>query len=229
MKLVKEILYEKFTEESDPIEDMSIGISQYIEKIKRDIIDQHNKANRYGGYGRSSAKEIQRITSPLNISKYVARYYFTYGVDESLGVIQYFISNKLIEKNRPFLIYAALKRGKSIKDRTRFIKGLVDLGIKIKPVDIDLSMGLKNDEMTRFLIESAMQQKKKPEFIQTMLNNALKRAMGAHKVNMILWLFKHGANPAYNKYQTLQWALVNDEKELVKVVLQHINNDPEYK
>jgi predicted Ser/Thr protein kinase len=46
---------------------------------------------------------------------------------------------------------------------------------------------------------------------------------------MILWLFKKGANPAYNKYETLRWALENDEKELVKEVLKHINNDPEYK
>jgi predicted Ser/Thr protein kinase len=87
----------------------------------------------------------------------------------------------------------------------------------------------EDDVMTQFLIESAIKQKRGIKFINKLLDNALHRAIQARKVDMILWLFKKGANPAYNKYETLRWALENDEKELVKEVLKHINNDPEYK
>lgn len=37
MKLVKEFLYEKFAEDSDPIEDMGIGIIKYIFKKLKEV------------------------------------------------------------------------------------------------------------------------------------------------------------------------------------------------
>jgi hypothetical protein len=41
MKLVREILYEKFTEDSDPIEDLNIGIVDKLNKIISELWREH--------------------------------------------------------------------------------------------------------------------------------------------------------------------------------------------
>lgn len=41
MKLVREYLYEKFTEESDPIRDMGIGMLADLEKKYRWVVPEH--------------------------------------------------------------------------------------------------------------------------------------------------------------------------------------------
>jgi ankyrin repeat protein len=222
-------IYEKFTEEGDPVEDMGIGISAYIDQVKQDLtkIVIRNFMSRTGMT--PSANHINRYTTYRDIAKFIAEKYQNYGVDISLAMLSYMSQKIYIDLKKLYLIFSASKSGKSRKLRKEFVKGLVGIGAKIFNEDINNSMGKEDDVMTQFLIESAIKQKRGIKFINKLLDNALHRAIQARKVNMILWLFNKGANPAYNKYETLRWALENDEKELVKEVLKHINNDPEYK
>jgi len=232
MKLVREFitLFEKFTEDSDAVQDMGIGMPVYIEQVKKDIIDRYNKSsgNQTGAWFKQpSQTEINRITTYPEITRHINRYYQNYGVDLSLAMLAYLSSNNFIKIGATYSIYTALERGKSIKKRKEFIEGLIKIGAKVKQHDINLSMGKDNDKMTQFLIETAMQQKR-GKIVQKMLDMALKKALAHHKIEMILWLFDKGADPSLDKYAVLQWALANDETELVKEMLKHIQNDPKY-
>jgi len=230
MKLVREFitLFEKFTEDSDAVQDMGIGMPVYIEQVKKDIIDRYIKSNGGGGaWFKPSQVDINRICTYPEITRHINRYYQNYGVDLSLAMLAYLSSNNFIKIGATYSIYTALERGKSIKKRKEFIEGLIKIGAKVKQHDINLSMGKDNDKMTQFLIETAMQQKR-GKIVQKMLDMALKKALAHHKIEMILWLFDKGADPSLDKYAVLQWALANDETELVKEMLKHIQNDPKY-
>lgn len=231
MKLVREFitLFEKFTEDSDAVQDMGIGMPHHIEQLKHDIIARYVKDQGGGGtWFKPSPSEIKRITEYDQIARFITHRYQEYGVDLSIAMLNYLSTNKFIDLTKSYLIYVALQRGRSIKKRRAFIEGLINIGARVKEPDITYSMQKNDDKMTRFLIESAMQQKR-GKFIQNMLNLSLTRAMKNNKVNMILWLFEKGADPAYNKYLTLRWALENNQDELVKFMLEKIQNDPKYK
>jgi hypothetical protein len=79
MKLVKEILYEKFTNESDPIKDMGIGlrykIEEWIEKNKHRLIGCH-------------------INKDLTISAYKVDFY-----DKNLENFPDYIQFRTVKKN----------------------------------------------------------------------------------------------------------------------------------
>lgn len=59
MKLVREYLYEKFVEDSDPISDMGIGLQPLIDKLQQ----------RYKYWNRPEFKDYDRIKSLVSKSK----------------------------------------------------------------------------------------------------------------------------------------------------------------
>jgi len=64
MKLVREILYEKFTDESDPIHDMGIGIEHEIRKFLKEI-------NRINFYDAISYDEMLRYSASYKKLEFV--------------------------------------------------------------------------------------------------------------------------------------------------------------
>jgi hypothetical protein len=221
VKLVREHINEKFVEDSDSIQDMGIGMGPIIQGIKEKMLLNYNK------YGFPSGRNADDITTPSAICQYVMKHCHEYGVDIVTAVINYLNSTGKIHMSRTLLIYFALKiRKKSSKEAV--VEWLIDNGAKVKELEITYNMSTKDDKMTQFLIESAMTQKR-GKFVKKMLDQALSRALSYHKVNMMQWLLDKGADPSLDKYKVLQWALENDETELVKEMLKYIQNDPKYK
>jgi hypothetical protein len=71
MKLVKEILYEKFTEDSDPIHDMGIGSLQYLDKIAVSILKADTKKMFYTLRIEDDIVKIWFNSPNLNKTKYI--------------------------------------------------------------------------------------------------------------------------------------------------------------
>ena len=132
MKLVREHINEKFTEKSDPIKDMSIGIEKTIQDIKDGKGVNPGEIDKWGGIS----------------DEKVAVYCISYmkNVDDVIGIIDYLFKNKRFRDNPTSLIFHALFR-KPAQEALKIVSYVTNKGVI--PNDIDYrvaSQKLKEDK-----------------------------------------------------------------------------------
>jgi hypothetical protein len=70
MKLVREHIYEKFTEQSDPVHDLGIGIDETVEQFKKELNDEWptlTERHEHFHYFKSEPKFIRIDAYPLSL------------------------------------------------------------------------------------------------------------------------------------------------------------------
>ena len=213
MKLVREHIFEKFTEESDPVKDMGIGLSNIIAKYEK----------KTGNYlSKDGPRFLGSFLLDLNYNEFEK--------DLIIPLLKY-ILRKNIDVNKPgtYIAYRAFDiRDKEIKNEV--IKLLVEAGLNITPGKIFEYCTKEDYELMKYLFELGLEKRKdKPEKLQKFKNRMLIEAAKNNMTEIAEWALELGVEPANDGYEALKYALEHRNKELAKTLAKKLANDPNYK
>jgi hypothetical protein len=190
MRLVREHINEKFTEDSDPITDMGIGV---INQLKEEYLAFYSK---YHHYGIPKTKEEITIDHLLN---------FCFNTNKSIEIIELLLQNGA-DLNSHFT--QAITKGLD------FLKLFINRGLIIEKNNskIAFSVALNNEKLDiadYFINELNLPLQNK--------NSLILRYSKYNKTESVKWLIKHGADPTIYNYCVLRYALKNKNFELLDI------------
>lgn len=203
-------IYEKFTEDSDPIKDMGIGL---ITKLTREFIDNNWKyeysAPKTSFFGQQ--KYAQPIKRRLREDEVTIDMLFNYCLNERTGKYGLSVIKALIDAgatidNRSGHFFKAIEKG------IDYVKLFIDKGGEIKNINglcYSAIMGDKLDIAELFVEKGAN--------IKSQANICIRSASKYNLTNAVKWLLDKGANPNVYNYYCLQQALKNKNYELVNI------------
>lgn len=229
MKLVKEHINEKFSEESDPVEDMGIGIGK--------LLDDYKKKNRKQGWTQGHPLDDLDIAREL-ISDITGTWYKSkknLSDDDfkiHMKMLEYLLKQGNVDVNLPntniFINVLNLEHPKT--RRLDLFKLLIKYGLKIKTLDELIS---KDDDASKIqafklLIKAGILQRKE-KFAQIFKNNVLYWSSKGQNVELVKFALNEGADPSNRNYYALQSALEHNQVELIKIFIKILQNDPKFK
>jgi len=230
MKLVREHINEKFTEEGDSIQDMGIGIDGLIEKYKKKIAKSRN----WGRIGDNvdDATAAGSMAQEMNTTGWRER-------EQTLTDDEFDLHMKMLERlfkrgvdinAVPSLLSNVLGIKHPKPRRTKALKLILKYGLKLKSLDGYFYKSDNTDDIKtlKLLVEAGLLQRKE-KFKQTWLNNVLKWASDGNNDEMIIWIVEKGADASSRNHYALQKALEKDQKELIKVLAKQLLKEPDYK
>lgn len=218
MKLVREHIFEKFEEESDPIHDMGIG----IEHALRSFIDYLNE--KYEAYIATHNTDIPYLTNQL-LSVIAYRDLSLEDYEQAKSLLDGLINKKVSINN----IGAALnvlniKDPKRMLEMTKFIidKGYSTAANRLESYFLsDESDSPLKNEALRLIVNAGLQQRIKKgneTNIQKYLNRILIMAAEENNSKYIKWALENGAEFDADNYIGLRSALRNNDEEMIKLL-----------
>lgn len=218
------MVFEKFDEEGDPIQDMGIGIRDAIEKYKE-------KADRTI---RDDADAINYMLSDIQPTSWSGKKPATDEKYESIkSMIEFLVKQnpKVNESGFHGIQYAL-----NIENPTRrreILKLVLSTGVKIKTMEDWIyreTEGAANDRTKDLiLIAEVGYTQRKEKFKGVFLNNVLKWGAGGRNMGLCKWALDKGADPSVNSWSPLQNALEHNQTELVKILIPYLLKDPKFK
>lgn len=229
MKVVREHINEKFTEEGDPVRDMGIGIDKMIDDYRKKV------AKDRGWTGRDNVNNItaaSNMVQDMSASGWHNKALTEEEFDQHLIMLEHLLKKGVdVNGSGTYFLSNALHIKFPKKGRMEVLKLLIKYGLKLKTIE-DLIYGDENDtEKTKALIllaEVGLQQRKE-KFQQTWKNNVLKWASDHKNTDLIKWAINKGADTSNRDHFALQKALENNNVELIKLLVGALLKEPEYK
>jgi hypothetical protein len=218
------LIFEKFSEEGDPVNDMGVGIRGIIEKYKADA----------GRRIRDDADAINSMISDIQPP--------SWGVGKIPTDEEYTLLKAMIEflvKQNPKVNesgFYGVQYALNIENPTRrreILKLVLSTGVKIKTMEDWIyreTEGAANDRTKDLiLIAEVGYTQRKEKFKGVFLNNVLKWGAGGRNTGLCKWALDKGADPSVNSWSPLQNALEHNQTELVKILIPYLLKDPKFK
>jgi len=231
MKVVREHINEKFSEESDPIEDMGIGIGGLIEDYKKKVIKEKGWTRGQTLGDLDTAAELVRDMS-------ASGWYSTKkDVDDEqfelyMRMLEHILKQGHVDVNAPntYILSGAMGLKHPKPRRLELLKLLIKYGLKIKTLDNLISSDDDKDktEALKLLAKAGILQRK-PKFVPIFKNNVLYWAAQHGNMELVKFALEEGADPSYKNNYALQAALEKDKTELIKILIKYLQNNPKYK
>ena len=193
MKLVREHINEKFTEDSDPIKDMEIGL---FDKLKKDYKNEYNW----------TTPDDSDITYDLLLI-------FCLGRDYDLSIIEWLIEAGA-DPNSTNALYFAVQRNKYVKERVELLlkRGADPKAYRCKAFLWAVYTG--NLDAAQLLLDAGVN-------ISVNGGSALTQLMGTYNFpkhkSTIEWLIEKGIKTTGRNYYALRKALQQKEYELADI------------
>jgi hypothetical protein len=202
MKLVREHINEIFTEDSDPIHDMGIGIENAVKRIKK-------YAGRY-------------TYSPNDEDVFDYCIYHLKDQDLAISVMDYLIQQGRVDLHYSVYLSSAVN---TVPDERalKFVKYLLDNNIEINIYDIQ-NAEYASQDILKLIKEYIFKTKNKIG-----LDYFLERASRLNDTAEVIKIIKSGADPSIKKHKILQDAIRHKNKELVNFLLPYLEKDVKYK
>lgn len=215
-------VFEKFTEDSDPIHDMGIGSEELYKRVKHNI-------------SKTSSSDNNDI---LNYCLTSVR-----DVDIAKTVITYIIRKKLFDWNDERAWVFPVIRLSNLHDKQSrafdLLNFILDLGYKVKEREvkrikeymISYSQSVRTKDRAVFckkiydIIEQNVYSTRNEPVLQYFLKEAIKK----NDNSTVKKILNMGIDPTYNNHYLLQMAIRRKNKEVVELLLTHLQKDPKYK
>jgi len=203
---VKFNINEKFTDDSDPIHDMGIGVVTKINKIKKQM----------KGYWRGH--------EDIDIARYCISE--VNDIDDVILILDYLLNNGLkIYKNQNQYGYSENLFEYALlncigEKRDKILKLFLDKGYKIMSPDLSavLRKDLKvDDQLLRNIFDVADTKLYNP----SLLNNAALR----NNTYVMKKLIDSGVDPTTKNYYALQQAIKHKNTEIIKILIKYLKKD----
>lgn len=201
MKLVREHINEKFTQDTDPVQDMGIGI---IEKLKDEYLKRMS----------TSWRPIKREDISLDDLLYFSL--SSYLGNKNIDVVEALIDAGANIKNKTSdALTDALYRGKD------FVKLLLDKGANPNAKRCEAfvtAVWIQDFDIAQMILDAGAN-------VHAQGDLALRQASKYNHPNAMKWLLDRGANPNTRNYYCLQYALRNKNFELADQLVKYYIKD----
>jgi len=229
MKLVREHINERFTEEGDAVRDMGIGVGGLIKEYKKKVAKMH---------GWSSRDQVNDITAASQMVNEIGAsgWRETALSDEDYKTYMLMLEHLLkggvdVNGSGTGFLSNALNIKHPTPRRLEVLKLLLKYGLKIKTLDYLMSHNddKSKTEAFKLLGEAGLKQRPKEKVAQTFKNNMLKWACEFKNDELTKWALDKGADPSMKNHYALQSALIYNNVELIKLFVKELLKEPEYK
>jgi len=220
MKIVREHINEKFTQDSDPIADMNIGmmhqIKLWMESINEPFRDKDNALVYSAAYGKLDFVEylLAAGADVHAINDYALRYASVYGHTEVVKVLLAAGAN--VHANDDGALQLASHSG-----HTGVVKVLLAAGANVHANDdgaLQLASNNGHTEVVKVLLAAGAD-------VHADNDLALQLASHSGHTGVVKVLLAAGANVHANDDGALRWASDKGHTEVVKILKDHITNE----
>ena len=211
MKFVKEILYEKFTDESDPIKDMGIGTRALLDKWMCSLYGKIYDTLSY-------TKDIEFIMAqcithnkPAFVEYLLKKYNKRFNLQYKYRILAYAHKNNLNEITE--IVYKHIRKKQNVNEK------FTDESDPIKDMGIGIEELVKKYVKKEWNIDDI----KKYRFGSSAGYNAiLAKLAQADKIEIMSYLLKTGkVDPSDNDSLALRWAVPNGNLDMVKLLIKY--------
>jgi hypothetical protein len=217
MKLVREHIFEKFEEESDPVHDMGIGLEYAIEDFIKDFNKKHDSWFHYRekDYVYLANGFFQLMSWDISDEEYETIKQF----------LNYLLSKVDINKTSNALNILYINDSKKILEMTKFI---LDKGYKVSASNLESYLfdeENKRIEPLKLIIDAGLQQRIKKgnqTNVQKYKDRILILASEARNFEIVKWALDKGADFSVDNFIALRGALENNNIEMIKFLTKEL-------
>jgi Ankyrin repeats (3 copies) len=213
MKLVKEILYEKFTTDSDPIKDMGIGTDALLDKWLHS--SYRNYADRLSYKENINCIMNQCVTrnKPIFVEYLLRKYNKRFDLKYKKLILKYADENKFNEVSE--IVKKYIRKNKNVNEKfTDESDPIKDLGIGVKELIkryIKKEFNIDEYSIQNYLFGGSVG-----------YNGILAMLAKEGKIEIIPYLLQiKEVNPSDNHSFALRWAAATGRLDIVKLLLKH--------
>jgi hypothetical protein len=202
-------IFEKFSEESDPIEDMGIGIGDMVKKFS-DKMQREEGVSLY----KDAAKFLQYflIYADWNDDR-LKQIKIELPKDLIIPMLKYILKQNInLNETGAYIGYQA----SNLKDRKlkhEVFKLLIDNGLDVTPAKIFEYFKKEDAETVKYITEKGLKKRKEPNATKYK-NRILIEASKNNHPEVVKWALSVGADPSIENYIALRGALEDNNKEL---------------